>query len=170
MNVVIALALFRVGYQQAQRPHQEPFPAIERARYVDYALNIPAWAAQSVTPSMFHINKGVTYWKAMETERDWWYMLYVILMWYYIGMRLDGRQPGGAVGENKKITRWGVFRRILLLFYGIFICFRAFTIPWYLEPWFIAAALGWGVALIIGNLYLFARRPSPKASMATRST
>lgn len=170
LNVVIVLVLFRVGYQQAQRAHQEPFPALERARYVDYALNIPAWAAQSVTPWMFHINEGVTYWKAMQTERDWWYVLYVILMWYHIGLHFDHHRPKCEDKGREKITRWVYFKRVFLLFFGIFICFRAFTIPWYLEPWFIAAALGWGIPLIIGNLYLLARRPSPKASMATRST
>lgn len=170
LNVVIALALFRLGYQEAQRAHQEPLPALERARYVNYALNVPAWAAQSVTPWMLHINEGVTYWKAMETERDWWYLLYVILMWYYIGLRLDKYRTGDVTSEHKNSISRAVLRRVFLLLYGIFICFRAFTIPWYLEPWFIVAAIGWGVALIIGNLYLLLRRPSGGISMATPPT
>ncbi len=102
LNAVIALALFRFGYQEAQRAHQEPLPALERARYVNYALNVPAWAAQSVTPWILHINEGVMYWKAMETEPDWWYLLYVILMWYYIGLRLDKYRTGDVTGEHKK--------------------------------------------------------------------
>ncbi len=170
LNVLLALALFRLGHQEAQRAHQEPLPALERARYVDYALNIPAWAAQSVTPWMLHINERVTYWKAMETERDWWYMLYVILMWYYVGMRLDEHRPGDVVSGNKKSTRWAFLRRVFLLLFGIFICFRAFMIPWYLEHWFIAAAVAWGVALIIGNFYFLARRPPGGTSVATPST
>ena len=81
LNLLTAAVLFHVGYQQGRRAHMEPLPAIERARYVEYALNIPAWAAQSVTPRILHINEGVIHWKAMEDERDWWYMLYVALMW-----------------------------------------------------------------------------------------
>ena len=170
LNVLIAVGLLRMGYQEAQQAHQEPLPMLERARYVDYALNIPAWAAQSVTPWMLHINKGVTYWKAMETERDWWYLLYVILMWYYIGLRLDRHKTGNVVSEHKKRNLWTVLGRVFLVLYGIFICFRAFTIPWYLEPWFIVAAIGWGVALIIGNLYFLLRRPSGGISMVTPPT
>jgi hypothetical protein len=170
LNVAIAVALFRMGYQEAQRAHQEPLPTIERARYADYALNIPAWAAQSVTPWMLHINKEVTYWETMETERDWWYMLYVILMWYYIGRRLDERGLRDVVSGNKRNMWSMVLRRVLLLFYGTFICFRVFTIPWYLEHWFIAVAIGWGIALVIGNLCLLARKPSVKTPMATPST
>ena len=175
LNVLIAVALFHVSYEQTRRPLMEgPTPRIERARYVEYALNIPAWAAQSITPWVLHINEGVTYWEAMETERDWWYMLYVILMWYYIGRRLDERRLGDVVSEHKKSTRWAFLRRVLLLSYGLFICFRAFSafsFSWYyLEHWFIAAAVAWGIALIIGSLYFLARRPSRETSMATPST
>lgn len=170
LNLAIAVALFRAGHQQAQRAHQEPIPMIETARYAEYALNIPAWAAQSVTPWMLHINEGGTYWETMETERDWWYMLYLILMWYYIGRRLDGHASGDVVAGNRKSISWLFLRRVFLLSYGIFICFRVFTIPWYLERWFIAAAIGWGIALVIGNLYFLVRRPSGGTSMAAPST
>jgi hypothetical protein len=102
-------------------------------------LNIPAWAAQSVTPWILHINEDVA-WETMETERDWCYLLYVILMWYYIGRRLDERRRGDIVSEHKKSTSWTFHRRVFLLLYGLFICFRAFSIPWYLEHWFMAAS------------------------------
>ena len=132
LNVSIAIALFHVGYEQEQSrgAHQEPLPPmIERARYVAYALSIPAWAAQSVTPRVLHVNEGVTYWQTMEIEPDWWYMLYVILMWYYIGRRLDKRKRGDVVSEPAKIASWTFLRRAFLVLYGIFICFRAFSIP-----------------------------------------
>jgi hypothetical protein len=159
LNVLIAVALFHMSHEQSRRPHMEPLsPRSERARYVEYAFNIPAWAAQSVTPWVFHFNEGVTYWETMETERDWWYMLYVILMWYCIGRRLDERRRGDVLTEHKKSTSWAFLRRVFLLSYGLFICFRAFSIPRYLEHWFIAAAVAWGISLIVGNLYFLARR------------
>lgn len=168
LNLAIAVPLFHMGYQQSRRAHMEPLPAIERARYVEYALNIPAWAAQSVTPWVLHLNEGVTHWEAMETERDWWYMLYVMLMWYYIGRRLDERRRGHVVSEPKRSTSWTFLRRVFLLLYGLYICFRASSVSWYLERWFIAAAVAWGVALMIVNIYLLSQRPSPETSMATR--
>lgn len=158
LNLLIAVALFHVSYEASQRPHMELLPVRdERARYVDYAFNIPAWAAQSVTPRIFHINEAVTYWETMEIEPDWWYMLYVILTWYYIGRRLDKRRRGDLVNEHSKVAWWTFLRRVFLVLYGLFICVRVFSIPWELEHWFVATAVAWGIALILANLYVLRR-------------
>ena len=64
LNVALAGLLFRVGYAEFRRiaAHGmfEPLPdSVEKARYVSYTLNAPAWAAQSVMPWILHVNERV---------------------------------------------------------------------------------------------------------------
>jgi hypothetical protein len=164
LNVALAGLLFRVGYAEFRRiaAHGmfEPLPdSVEKARYVSYTLNAPAWAAQSVMPWILHVNERVTYWKMLETEGDWWYMLFVFVMWYLIGRRID-TWSSAATSESRTSALWVKGRRVALIAYGGFIWYRLPVTPWRLDYWFIAAVLAWGAALIIGNLYLLIRRPS----------
>jgi hypothetical protein len=120
------------------------------ARIADQALNAPAWAASVQMPAILHINRGVTYWGIMRSERDWWYFLFVAVLWFIIGAAFDRSRLSQKVTGST--SRWWKFAgTAFLICYGLFICYTALIFhgpPYYSPVWFTAVALAWGVGLM----------------------
>src|SRR5205807_3327891 len=94
LNVILAAILFHIGDLQTDKVMEirsksgfvEPVPdSYARARYLDYALNTPAWATLGEPRAMLRYRS--TYW----TGRDLRYFLALILMWYWLGLQLDNK-------------------------------------------------------------------------------
>src|SRR5271156_180788 len=122
-NVVLAIVLLHFGDNQAEkildiRRHDlehEPVPdTYARARYLDYALNAPAWATLGEGRNML--------WEpSLHRGRDLRYLLAVILMWYLLGFQLDKR-TGAKRTDGGQQRKWR--KRVLGLacvLYGLFL-------------------------------------------------
>jgi hypothetical protein len=121
-NVILAIVLLRVGDSQASRfwnerikfGPAEPMPdSYARARYLDYAINAPAWATLGEP-------RGLIWSDYKQMERDTRYLLAVIIMWYLVGLQFDRNSRVKRDGALKK--RW--IRRILglaCMLYGLFL-------------------------------------------------
>ncbi len=177
VNIVLAITLLACGrfemlrevrLRQASGPYSDPVPGeYERARYVSYALNVPAWAAQLRLPPILHI-KGSPYWGgegaflgAIENEHDWWYLLFVGILWWYMGLRLDRSTSRPRARENF------FERRVVPYIVGIAGCVILLIAPniappFMYEKWFIDAVWLWGIGLVGAGIYLFFRQPGEK--------
>lgn len=167
MSVLLGVVLFRLGDLQVRKAVVEAGGAPEgmrmevaQARYVDYALNAPAWVIVREEHGMLW--SPSTYF----TGQDLRYFIAVIVMWYLIGLLLDKR-----VGRKKSVSekpRPGL-RRILALacsLYGLWICFsqvpdiiqlvryiKSYGWPNLRWSWFMATVLAWGLGLILAGLF-----------------
>lgn len=162
VSVILAVVLIRAGDMQIRkiveirRHHRgaEPVPdSYARARYFDYALNAPAWAALGDQRGM------------LWSEGNRWgpylrYLLAVIGMWYLLGFLIDKRLEARKA-EDARPRSWHVLVITALgLPYGLFLCrlmvseFQPLRDYGYwlplrkYEPWFIALVLAWGIGLI----------------------
>ena len=174
--LVLALVLFKTAEVQRNmliqrivattgRALQEPLPENTslRARYISYILNAPAWAGSVHMPWIFHLSGGTMAFGIIRTERDSWYLLFVILMWYIIGTGLDkwrAREGRDAVVLGLR-TRTG---RVIAFGYGIFVCYSAVEFsqsPWSYEWWFTIPVFVWGAGLIAFGLRSLLQRRVP---------
>src|SRR5512141_2800117 len=61
----------------------EPLPDnVALERFIDYAINAPAWAAAWNMPHIFPISESETHLGIMRYEAHWWYFLFVLMMWH----------------------------------------------------------------------------------------
>ena len=130
-----------------------------RARYADYALNAPAWAALGEPPGL--IWHRTTYW----TGRDLRYLLALIAMWYCLGWLLDKKRGSKRAGDGQRGSGWRRALALLGVLYGLFLCYLmlpefmvlhdkedGFWLPHRrYELWFIAGVLVWGIGLILAG-------------------
>jgi len=129
-----------------------PFEAAV-ARYVDYALNAPAWATLLEQRGMRW--SWSTYWSG----RDLRYFLAVAVMWYLLGFWLDKRLNRTTIANSDHNGMRARAFAMACAAYGIFVCSSVLRdlVPvkayglWFpnLRPfWFVAAVLAWGMGLI----------------------
>jgi hypothetical protein len=166
LNVAMAVVLLDVGQAQwkkiASHGMSELLPDLYRsATYVDYALNAPAWAAQMNMPWLLHVKR----WRMMETERDWWYLLFVAVMWFHIGSRLDKRLHSADCEEPGPASRLLVWRKrvvaALSLSYAVFMVNTAFDGIGPYETRFVASVFLWALAITLAGLLPLMRRGRP---------
>jgi hypothetical protein len=168
-SVVLGAVLFRVGDLQVRKAiavhgsYEGVLDGAARARYLDYALNAPAWAALGDTRDRRW--SASTYW----TGYDLRYFLAVIVMWFLIGLVLDRRSREKRGLKNPKKTKGNGILAWACLLYGLFTCYsifpgRPFSIPlksyflWLGSAlmglwWWYTLGLAWGLALIAVALY-----------------
>jgi hypothetical protein len=167
--LIFALVCLSIGRSQMERAMHnparrssggpsEPVPDITaRAKYVSYAVNVPAWAAQECIPWELHV------WRADHTDSDLWYFLFVCVMWYCIGWKLDN-WSGQVTSSRASGSKW-LSRLVgaVLAAYGLFVCtlalFGAEPARIY-ERWFYWSIRLWGLTLIVVGLFFLVRRHS----------
>jgi predicted Abi (CAAX) family protease len=94
----------------------------------------------------------------METERDWWYLAFVILMWFYIGQSLDRRRETVQSIEPPARSRpLAIATAALYLALGCFLVYRVFTSTLSMETWFIAIVVVWAGVLVGTSVWTFRR-------------
>jgi hypothetical protein len=176
LSVILAAVLFHVGDMQAERilnvrrqtGFVEPVPdSYARAKYLDYVLNVPAWAILGEQRGMLW--SPSTYWRG----RDLRYFLAVILLWYIVGRELDNKLAAKRFDSIPQRTWWGRILALLCALYGLFLCYL--MVPEFVplrgygywlplrryEPWFIAAVISWGTGMALSGLYYMFRCSGP---------
>src|ERR1700694_591948 len=159
--LVLSITLGKIGNSQRHRLVQSvaskygsmehPLPSYYAVvTYLGYGLNAPAWLLSIETPFLFPSNADLSCCGFMETEKDWQYLILVVVMWFMIGMLLDKKGIQGA----------GSWLRIMIRgasgFYGLFLCYSAveyYLLPWNYPRWFVAPMALWGATLILGSIY-----------------
>lgn len=127
LSIALGSALFHWGDLQARslvattRGISEGMVDVAaRARYLDYALNAPAWALLGDTRQRLWTPS--TYWRGY----DLYYLLVVALMWFLIGLALDkrhGARDGHFIPGNTTwnwILAWGCFVWGLFTWFSMF--------------------------------------------------
>ena len=126
----------------------EPLPSyIERARYVSYAINAPAWFVQLLMPSILHL-EGSSFWGgegahlgAIEDERDFWYLVFVGVLWFFVGRKFDRRRR-----QHRAAAESYIISLLLLLAAGLLVA-AAISPPFGSELWFKIAVCVWALGL-----------------------
>lgn len=149
------------------------------ARYVDYALNAPAWALAE--DPKIKLWSPSTYW----TGHDLHYFLAVGAIWYLIGYKLDKRLIAKDTKRVYEVRWWNKALAWVCLVYGLFTCYSVFPQKPYPEPlmhfflvvfdtmlhgkygWWLQLGLAWGVGLIFIGFYWLFRYRSPARSNQT---
>lgn len=161
--LVISVAMASLGEAQLNRilrnAHPtEPLPNwFAVAKFVDYADNAPAWVAAMNMPNLPLGERLVSnpdvplpqdwYWRKYLYELDWWYGLFLVVMWFLIGAVLDVRR------DEKRFARFQTHRwrnRLLLLLcvpYGALMSLWALY-PIDYEGFLRIAVFAWGIALM----------------------
>lgn len=129
-----------------------------RVRFVDRALNAPAFVASRNMPYVLRVEGWESGNDALRFEADLWYLLFVPLMWFLIGYRLERwRDEERKGGSGLPLWRNRVVR-LLWFVYGVFVCWDAAQYNGYqpgFERWFQVAVFGWGIGLISAGLCPF---------------
>jgi len=173
-NVILGALLFHLGDIQAKRIIVDSGGArtegltdvAATARYVDYALNAPAWALLGDTRD--RLWSPSTYWSGYDLR----YFLAVIVMWFLIGLALDQRSKGRNRQKAPLRTKWAGILAWGCVVWGLFTCYSIFPRRPYLMPlknylsglvgavssggygwWWCPLGLAWGLALTAGGLY-----------------
>ena len=140
-----------------------------KAGYVHYALNAPAWAFLGDTRDRLWSRS--TYWKG----HDLYYFLAVVALWFSIGVIIDRRSIGRALGLDARRMGWNRFLAWTSVLYGLFTCYSIFprkpyftSLTDYLSAfagtvwgrgygwWWYPLGLAWGLGLItVGLYYIF---------------
>lgn len=160
VSILLGVGLFHLGDLQARNLVTaagglfEGLPAEAAvARYVDYALNAPAWATLLEQRGM-RWSKS-TYWRG----RDLRYFLAVAVMWYLLGLWLDHKLNRTITANSDHNGMPARAFAIACATYGIFVCSSVlrdlvpvkaygFWFPNFRPFWFVASVLAWGAALI----------------------
>lgn len=174
VQLALALGLFAIGQAEDDRIRWAAYDPItntsknsegvrdifKRARYADYAINAPAWFAQENTPWVLNIGGRAMLFGILDSESDWYYMLYVVLMWFGIGVVLDRLFRSHAATDFLKKS-WGTqLISLALVGYGLLMIWthpRLGPLRQY-ENWFIASIFVWGFGLIFAGIYGLKRR------------
>lgn len=127
---------------------EEPMPEnVAFGRFVGYAINAPAYVAAMAMPFIFNVR----HWHFMQGDRDWWYLIFAVCMWYAIGRSLDGmRMQNSNPARSHGLAATLV--RILGVAYGVFMCYRAVQLydpPYNYARWFEIAVFCWGVWILV---------------------
>jgi hypothetical protein len=175
LNVILASICFHMGDVQAERIWKirshtgfvEPVPdSYARARYVDYALNAPAWATLGAQAGM--LQSRSTYW----TGRDLRYFLALIVMWYLIGSRVDENRANKERNMDKWMSLQNRASAAFCALYGLFLCYlmlpEVFPLRGYgqwlpnrkYELWFVGAVIVWGIGMTLFGSSSFLRHRS----------
>jgi hypothetical protein len=173
LNVILGAVLFWVGDLQIERvaetcgPHcTEGVPDdFATAKYVDYALNAPAWIfRQEAQVRMFwapDIRQWIKYRGSRWGGLDLWYFLAVVVMWYCLGLWLDNRFGSPRPKTTKKTKAWLHLFAFACMSYGFFMWWRIYPqfvplrryghwLPLRQYPDFsIAAVVLWGGAMVV---------------------
>jgi hypothetical protein len=128
-----------------------------RARYLDYALNAPAWAAAWNMPAI--PLKQRTYWEdiAWIVERCS-YPFFVVLMWLVIGFGVDRWRETRQMHEPER-PAWRDNVRIACAVCGGFILCSAIQAAGFqdlfggYEIWFLAGVFAWAIGLIFAAVH-----------------
>ena|SRR5271157_5138056 len=190
-SLILGVWLFHLGDLQGQRiiaAHggvlEEPLQdGVAEARYVDYALNTPAWALLEDTRDKLWSRS--TYW----TGYDLHYFLAVTAMWFLIGLKLDGRSSRKGLELASRKTRWNKILAWVYLLYGLFICHTLISPPPHVVPlksfllysfrsvinleygwWFLPIGFTWGAGLILAGVYGLVNRNAPVGPRAVNAT
>jgi hypothetical protein len=156
---------YRSEYEQViqQRGHVHEAIATSAAteRFVDYAINAPAWVAawrimdrvdtvsfipEPIRPRVFG--------KIMRGDRNYLYFIFLVLMWVGIGRTIDGvSQRGLKVFAHWYFALYGV----LSVCYGYFM----FATPGYywnrdIQAWLFLSVRIWGIALMGSGIGIIA--------------
>jgi len=126
---------------------------------MDYGLNAPAWLLSETIPFVFPA-RAQSCCGFIKSEKDWEYLVFVVLMWYLIGMQLDKRRTRQEIDKPAGRIWLSRVLRGLCGLYGTFLGYSA--VEFYLDlggpdyPCFlvVSAAL-WGAALILASVYPF---------------
>lgn len=136
----------------------EPLPAnVAWPRFLDYALNAPAWVGANHMPDLFHGNAsfpsdGVI----VRDQSDMWYFVFVFVFWYIVVtvvIRWQQRRPSHIPFRFSWRTRAA---NALLGCYGAFVSYVAIEEK---EPphgyalWFIVVVFLWGAILTSASFY-----------------
>lgn len=131
---------------------------IVRVRFVDRALNAPAFAAARKMPYVLRVEGWLSGEDSLRFEDDLGYLLFVTFMWFLIGYRLDRWREEKRTGEPGSTFLRRRVVRLLWVVYGVFVCWNVVNYNTYavsFETWFAASAFGWGVGLIFAGLCPF---------------
>jgi hypothetical protein len=190
LTVILAGILLYIGHLQML--HQirlrqrlggmyEPIPqAYERTRFLSYAMNAPAWAARIwMSPEVLdpetvlsgNAHHGLR--SAIPEGNDWWYLLFVGLMWYFIGSRLEQWRSSRTRGSTRQAPRWrDRLLRLTCIAYGLFVlqtALKAYRLPGRFELWFVIAVFAWGAGITAsGFLLLVSQWPTRRPINAGR--
>ena len=140
----------------------EPIPdSVALARFIDYALNAPAWVAAWNMPHVLPIDESVTHWGIMRYEAHWWYFIFVALMWFLVGVWLDRYRSVRHPDQFHKPV-YNISIEVFLIAYGSFMSYSGFSISESFEyaRWFEIVVCAWGAILVVVNLYLLLKSAS----------
>jgi hypothetical protein len=145
----------RIAEGAGSRPAHAVADYFATARFIDYAINAPAWAAASNMPHIFHVEDSG--WGLLLHKADGWYFFFVVVMWFFIGYRLDAWYDANRIGQSLPPASQKLPLRTLCTVYGIFICYSALRwyAPWSVNTPFGVEASAWGAGLIFAGLYPF---------------
>ncbi len=175
LNVLLAGILLYIGHLQMLhqiRLRQHPYgmyegipETYERARFLSYAMNAPAWAARIwMSPEVLdpetvlsgNAHHGLR--SAIPEGNDWWYLLFVGLMWYFIGSRLEQWRSARTRGSTRQAPRWpDQLLRLTYIAYGLFVletALKLYRMRGHFESWFVIAVFAWGAGITAGGFFL----------------
>lgn len=146
----------------------EPMPdAVAWERFVDFAINGPAWGAAWSIPRTQTLDveshltphvRSLFYGRIMRYDVHWWYYIFLIGMWFVVGTVID-RIPkrNVAAGEHahpKLVWLWPP----MLISYGIFVAYTGWSYrEWEYGDRFIFCIYAWGVVLVLFGLSIGVR-------------
>lgn len=166
--LVLAFILSELGDAQYERllrlarghggPHEVLPDANAMAYYLGYALNVPAWW---VKINLHRVFPPWTRWGEVMYQPSWWYMLFIVLLWFYLGTLADRWRDSRRVPDSFSRT-WG--HRLVGLVWivaGYLICSTGLQLRdnYLYAPWFTAVVIVWGLAVVGGGLYVALGRP-----------
>jgi hypothetical protein len=160
--VVVSLVLTRSGEHKRQTSIEEVVrhygglfepvsDTVATYRYLDFAINAPAWVAAVNTPPILRVSPisnpalhDRIYGRIMRRPWHWYYYGYLLGMWYFVGAMLEN-----AGRRRQRVWRLRtVLIAMFFVFYGLLCCWTASKFGQYeYLPWFEKAVYSWGIVL-----------------------
>lgn len=161
--LILSLALRALGEAQNLKvrnagPHYEAPPDVAAARWVDHLINAPAWVPAR---KMWSVStRRTTFWSPFLGKFDWWYRLFLVLLWFLIGYRLDRLRRPANISQAEQAS-WPKFAlRLLLALYGVVLLLnapRTLYVGYFVWANYVSfrtiPVYAWGVVFIFAGLY-----------------
>jgi len=143
-------------------------------------MDAPAWAARiQMSPEVLDPGRLLGgkarggLWSAIPEGNDWWYLLFVGLMWYFLGSRLERWRSARTRGSTRQAPRWpDRLLRLTYIAYGLFVletALKLYRMRGGFEFWFVIAVFAWGAGITAGGFFLLvSQRPTRRPINAIR--
>lgn len=125
--------------------HESLNPNLATARFVDYAINTPAWAASRDMPYILPFDWSGRKFGFLRggVQQDIWYLMFIPLWWFFAGWFFDQRWSRAHRLKGRRLACFG-FISVGILIFAIVVEYSQWN-----KAWFIIVNCCWAFSLLL---------------------